>query len=53
MSELPGDPVTTFGATLTVVSSTDVGEDVIYKIVKGVFDNLAQLNAERYATWQP
>lgn len=37
------EPVKTFGATLTVVSSTDVSEDVIYQVVKGVFDNLARL----------
>ncbi|MCG8560819.1 MAG: TAXI family TRAP transporter solute-binding subunit [Hyphomicrobiales bacterium] len=37
------DPVKTFGATLTVVSSTDVSEDVVYRFVKGLFDNLERL----------
>lgn len=36
-------PVKTFGATLTVVSSTEVPEETVYRLVKGVFDNLKDL----------
>jgi TRAP transporter TAXI family solute receptor len=35
--------VKTFGATITVVTSVDAGEDLVYQIVKAVFDNLANL----------
>ncbi len=34
------DDVTTFGVGATFVSSTDTSEDVVYEIVKSVFDNL-------------
>ncbi len=37
------EPVKTFGATLTVVSSADVPEETVYRLVKGVFDNLKDL----------
>jgi hypothetical protein len=33
------DDVTTFGVGATFVSSTDVPEDVIYHVVKAVFEN--------------
>ncbi len=46
-AEVPGglykemeDPVQTFGVTLTAVSSTDMDDDLVYTIVKTVFDNL-------------
>jgi TRAP transporter TAXI family solute receptor len=46
-TEVPGglyegmeDPVKTFGVTVTAVSSTDVDDDLVYTIVKTVFDNL-------------
>ena len=38
-------PVPTFGTTITVVSSTDVPEDVVYEVVAAVFDNLETLKA--------
>ena len=37
------EAVATFGATVTVVTSADVPEDLAYAIVKAVFDNLADL----------
>jgi len=37
--------VTTFGVAATVVSSTDVPDDVIYQIVRAVFENFDSLNA--------
>jgi TRAP transporter TAXI family solute receptor len=36
------DPVTTFGVKATVVSTTVVDAEVIYAVVKAVFDNLDQ-----------
>lgn len=46
-TEIPGgmyagnpDPVGTFGVKATVVSSAEVDADLIYKVVKAVFDNL-------------
>jgi TRAP-type uncharacterized transport system substrate-binding protein len=32
--------VTTFGVMASVVTSADVSEDVVYAVVKAVFDNL-------------
>lgn len=37
------DPVRTFGVKATVVTSADVPSELIYAIVKAVFDNLDQL----------
>ncbi len=36
-------PATTFGATMTVVTSRDVPDDVVYDFVKSVFDHLDEL----------
>ena len=36
------DDVSTFGVGATFVTSTDVSEDVVYNVVKAVFDNFAQ-----------
>ncbi len=36
-------PATTFGATMTVVTSKDVPDDVVYSFVKAVFDNIDEL----------
>ncbi len=46
----PGNPddIKTFGVKATFVSSTDVGEDVVYQIVKAVFDNF-----ENFKTLHP
>jgi TRAP transporter TAXI family solute receptor len=33
------DGVTTFGVAATFVSSTDVSEDIVYEVVKAVFEN--------------
>ena len=38
------EPVQTFGTTIVVVSSSEVSEDIVYSIVKTVFDNLQELN---------
>ena len=40
-----GEPVPTFGTTITVFSSTDVPEQVAYDVVAAVFDNLEALKA--------
>ncbi|MFQ5626573.1 MAG: TAXI family TRAP transporter solute-binding subunit [Methyloligellaceae bacterium] len=37
------EPVKTFGSTVTVVSSADVSEELVYSFVKAVFDNLPAL----------
>lgn len=37
--------VTTFGVRATFVTSADVPEDVVYVVVKAVFDNLDQFRA--------
>ncbi len=37
------EPAETFGVGATVVSSTDVPEEVVYKVVKTVFENLDRL----------
>lgn len=34
------EPVKTFGTTVTVVSSSDVSEDLIYTVVKAIFEDL-------------
>jgi TRAP transporter TAXI family solute receptor len=39
------EPVPTFGTTITVVSTVDVPEDVVYEVVAAVFDNLETLKA--------
>jgi TRAP transporter TAXI family solute receptor len=36
------EPVTTFGVRATVVSSADVDADVVYEVVKAVFDDLEE-----------
>ncbi len=36
------DPVRTFGVKATVVSSSDVDADLIYEVVRAVFDNLGR-----------
>ncbi|WP_226576389.1 TAXI family TRAP transporter solute-binding subunit [Acuticoccus sediminis] len=36
------DEITTFGVGATLVTSTDVSDDVVYNVVKAVFDNFAQ-----------
>ncbi|RAI01537.1 C4-dicarboxylate ABC transporter substrate-binding protein [Acuticoccus sediminis] len=36
------DEITTFGVGATLVTSTDVPDDVVYNVVKAVFDNFAQ-----------
>ena len=36
-------PVATFGSTITVVTSVDTSEDVVYGFVKTIFDNLSEL----------
>lgn len=42
-------PVTTFGVTITVVTSVDASEDVVYGFVKTIFDNLAELKKQHHA----
>ncbi|UOM33148.1 TAXI family TRAP transporter solute-binding subunit [Acuticoccus sp. I52.16.1] len=49
MATIPGgmykgnpDDTTTFGVGATFVTSTDVPDDVVYNVVKAVFDNFAQ-----------
>ena len=42
-------PVTTFGATITVVTSVDTSEDVVYGFVKTIFDNLSDLKKQHLA----
>lgn len=37
------EATTTFGATITIVTSADVSDDVVYGFVKAVFDNMAEL----------
>ena len=37
------EPIKTFGSTLTVVSSADVSEELVYAFVKAIFENLADL----------
>lgn len=37
------DTIKTFGATVTVVTSADAPEDLVYSIVKAVFENLSDL----------
>lgn len=39
------EPVPTFGTTITLVSSTDVSEELVYEVVAAVFDNLESLKA--------
>ncbi|MEM6405843.1 MAG: TAXI family TRAP transporter solute-binding subunit [Pseudomonadota bacterium] len=43
----PGNPdeIATFGVGATVVSSTSTSDDVIYELVKGVFDNLDEFKS--------
>jgi len=36
-------PVKTFGSTVTLVSSADVSEELVYNFVKAIFENLADL----------
>lgn len=36
-------PASTFGATLTVVTSKDVADDVVYQFTKAIFDNIGEL----------
>ena len=43
------EPVKTFGLTVTVVSSADVSEELVYSFVKGVFDNLPSLKKSHVA----
>ncbi|GBE43258.1 hypothetical protein BMS3Bbin10_01334 [bacterium BMS3Bbin10] len=43
------EPVTTFGSTVTVVSSADVSEDLVYAFVKAVFENLPALKKSHSA----
>lgn len=43
MYEGNAEDVKTFGVVATVVSSAEVDEDLIYAVVKAVFDNLADL----------
>lgn len=38
-----GDPVKTFGAPVTLVSSTDVSADTVYALVKAIFENLGDM----------
>lgn len=42
-------PVSTFGATITVVTSVDTSEDVVYRFVKTIFENLSDLKKQHYA----
>ncbi len=37
------EPVRSFGTTITLVSSSDVPEGLVYTVVKTVFENLSQL----------
>ena len=37
------EPVATFGTTITLISSTDVPEELVYQVVAGVFENLDTL----------
>lgn len=39
------EPVPTFGTTITVVSSADIPEEMVYGVVAAVFDNLETLKA--------
>jgi len=39
------EPVPTFGTTITVVSSADLPEEMVYGVVAAVFDNLETLKA--------
>ncbi len=43
------EPVKTFGSTVTVVSSVDVSEELVYAFVKGVFENLPALKKSHSA----
>ncbi len=43
------EPIRTFGSTVTVVTSADVSEDVVYAFVKGVFENLPALKKSHSA----
>lgn len=43
------EPIRTFGSTVTVVSSVDVSEDLVYAFVKTVFDNLPALKKSHSA----
>lgn len=43
------EPVRTFGSTVTVVSSADVSEELVYGFVKAVFDNLPALKKSHSA----
>jgi TRAP transporter TAXI family solute receptor len=38
-----GEPVTTFGITVTLVSSDEVDDETVYAVVKTVFENLDHL----------
>lgn len=42
-------PVSTFGATITLVTSVDTSDDVVYAFVKTIFDNLSDLKKQHYA----
>ncbi len=42
-------PVSTFGTPITVVTSVDASEDVVYRFVKTIFDNLSDLKKQHYA----
>lgn len=42
-------PVATFGATITLVTSVDTPDDVVYGFVKTIFDNLSDLKKQHYA----
>ena len=37
------EPVNSFGTPIAFISSTDVPEDVVYSVVKTVFENLDEL----------
>jgi len=43
------EPIKTFGSTVTVVSSADVSEELVYAFVKATFDNLADLKKSQSA----
>jgi hypothetical protein len=42
-------PAKTFGATITVVTSVDTSEDLVYGFVKTIFDNLTDLKKQHHA----
>ena len=43
------EPVKTFGSTITLVSSADVSEELVYNFVKAVFENLDDLKKSHSA----